>query len=145
MGAEFATISMGEAMNLVEEAPNFALEAGNFGVEAGNSAVQAGNFAANFAEELTLMSEHFFVAADSTDEIAMEETVVVDPNVDNLEFVTRFLTLPIVAREVITSRRQNPILDFTKLVMLTSYQYMNATIEVRYARLVVATKKERNR
>ena len=50
--------------------------------------------AAKFAGKPSLGMEHFFIAADPTDEIVVEEIAVVDPDVENLESITKFLTLP---------------------------------------------------
>ena len=53
--------------------------------------------AAEFAEEPSSGTEHFFIAADPTDEIAVEEIITVDPDVENPKSITTFLTLPTTA------------------------------------------------
>ena len=98
--------------------------------------------AAEFAEESSLGTEHFFIAADPTDQIAVKE--IVAPEVKNPKSITTFLTLSAVAPRT-PSRRRDPIMDFTKSVMLTSDEYVTATLEVRRIRLALAAEKEQNR
>ena len=95
-------------------------------------------------EEPSSGMEHFFVVADLTDKIAVEEIAVVDLDVENPESITTFLTLP-TATPRVTSRRHDPIIDFTKSVMLTSDEYITIVLEVRRTRLALAVEKEQNR
>ena len=100
--------------------------------------------AAEFKEEPSSGMEHYFIAANSMDEIAVEEIAVVDTDVENLESITTFLTLPAAAPHM-TSRRHDLIMDFTKFIMLTSDEYVTAALEVQRTRLALAAEKEQNR
>ena len=73
-----------------------------------------------------------------------KEIATRDPNVHNLESITRFLTLPTVVPRAKSTRR-DPIIDFTKPMMLTSKEYANATLEVKCTRLIVAIEKKKSR
>ena len=101
-------------------------------------------FAAEFEEEPSSQTEHYFIAADPTDEIVVHEIAAVDTNIKNPELIMTFLTLPAAAPRA-TSRRRDPIMDLTKSVMLTSDEYITAALEVRRTRLALATEKETNR
>ena len=100
--------------------------------------------AAEFEEEPSSSTEHYFIAADPIDKIDVEEIAMVDIDVENLESITTFMTLP-AAAPCATSRQHDPIMDFTKSVMLTSDEYVTAALEVRRIRLALAAKKEQNR
>ena len=100
--------------------------------------------AAEFEEEPSSGMEHYFIAADPTDEIAVNEITAVDTDIENLKSITTFLTLPTAAPRA-TSRRCDPIMDFTKSVMLTSDEYATAVLEVRRTRLALVAEKEQNR
>ena len=71
----------------------------------------------------------------------IEEIAIMDPNVHNPKSIMQFLTLPAVASRA-TSTRQGLIMDFTKSIMLTSQEYMNAALEVRCLRFVLIAEKE---
>ena len=67
-----------------------------------------------------------------------------DPNVENPESITKFLTLP-PAMPRAMSRYRDSIMDFTKSVMLTSDEYVTTALEVRQTRLALVAEKEQNR
>ena len=100
--------------------------------------------ATEFEEEPSLGTEHYFIAADPTDEIAVEAIAAVDTNVENRESITTFLTLHATVPRA-SSRRHDPIMDFTKSVMLMSDEYVTAALEVWRTRLALADEKEQNR
>ena len=100
--------------------------------------------AAEFEEEPTSHTKHFFIAADPTDEIAVQEIAAVDTDIENPELITTFLTLPAVAPHA-SSRRHDPIMDFTKSVMLMSDEYVTAALEVHRTRLALVVEKEQDR
>ena len=83
---DFANVG---AVNFAPDAKNCASECRIYALENGNSAPQSLSLATNFADELSLGNEHFFVVVDLTDKIAVEEIVAVeeiaavDPNVEN--------------------------------------------------------------
>ena len=88
---------------------------------------------------------HFFVAADPADtsEEAREIT-----GIENAEgephSITRFLTLPTNTARA-TSRRRDPLLDFTKSIILTSDEYSAAVERLNDAKQSAAREKERLR
>ena len=100
--------------------------------------------AAEFTEEPSSGSKHFFIAANPTDEIVVEEIAALNPDIENPESITTFLTLPAAASRT-TLRQCDPIMDFTKSVMLTLNEHIIIALEVRRTRLALAAEKERNR
>lgn len=60
---------------------------------------------------------------------------------DGVGSITQFLTLPIVAARVNT-RSRDPIMDFSKPIMLTSDQYIAAAAKLNESRAQAARQKE---
>jgi hypothetical protein len=89
-------------------------------------------------------TKHFFVNIDNADPDVEEEAMRFDPDVFQLLSLTRFLTLPIVAVRA-KPRKTDPIINFTKSIVLTSYQYMEAAQQLQNAREEAARDKDRER
>ena len=100
---------------------------------------------AEFDEVPDSSAFHYFVAPDPTDrgegalEIATIDNTEGEPN-----SITRFLTLPTIAARV-SSKRKDPLLDFTKSKILTSDEYTSAVQRLNDAKELAAREKERLR
>ena len=88
---------------------------------------------------------HFYVDADTSDPAIAEEAAGLDPTVSNPESITQFLTLPTITRRVPRRRLNDPIMDFTKSIILTSESYMNAVEKLQQKKEEATRAKERNR
>ena len=90
-------------------------------------------------------ASHFFVAPDPSD-CAEEggEFDGVDIAEGEPELITRFLTLPTITARA-SSRRRDPLLDFTKSKILTLEEYAAAVERLNDAKEVAAREKERMR
>jgi hypothetical protein len=90
-------------------------------------------------------ASHFFVAPDPSD-CAEErgEIAGVDIAEGEPESITRFLTLPTITARA-SSRRKDPLLDFTKSKILTSDEYAAAVQRLNDAKEFAAREKERMR
>ena len=86
-------------------------------------------------------AEHFFVDADPSNEATAAEVLGLEGDPDGVESITRFLTLPTVAQRV-NARHRDPIMDFSKSIMLTSEQYISAAAHVQEAKASAARQKE---
>ena len=90
-------------------------------------------------------ASHFFVAADPAD---ISEEALEIMSIDNVEgepqSITRFLTLPTTTARA-SSRRRDPLLDFTKSIILTSDEYTAAVQRLNDAKELAAREKERLR
>ena len=128
----------GGQANFAERPQNLPSNAANMTENIMNSRVEPPMLIAEFAVEPCEAIEHYFIVVDRVDDIAVEEIAAMDSNVENLESITTFLMLPTVAARAM-SRRRDPTMDFTKSIILTSEAYVNALLEVRRARLAVAT------
>ena len=82
--------------------------------------------------------------ANSSDLNFVEDVVGYERDGDATDSIRRFLTLPTVTARV-TQKFRDPIMDFTKSIMLTSDEYVNATAQVRQAKADAARDKERAR
>jgi hypothetical protein len=74
---------------------------------------------------------HFFVDADTSDPAIAEEAVGLDPTVSTPESIMRFLTLPTITAKAPRRRFIDPVVDFTKSVMLTSDIYVRAVEQLQ--------------
>jgi hypothetical protein len=88
--------------------------------------------------------EHFFVDADPSLPEASSEVVGLEVEAAAVGSITQFLTLPTVAARV-SRRSKDPIMDFSKSIMLTSDQYINAATQLKEARAESARQKEQAR
>ena len=90
-------------------------------------------------------ASHFFVAPDPSD-CAKErgEIAGVDIAEGEPESITRFLTLPTITARA-SSRRKDPLLDFTQSKILTSDEYAAAVQRLNDAKEFAAREKERMR
>jgi hypothetical protein len=82
------------------------------------------------AEPPTAATEHFFVDMESSDPILVDEISGLADDVKHAQSITRFLTLPIVTQRS-NPRNRDPVVDFTKSVILTSDQYLAATTQLQ--------------
>ena len=89
--------------------------------------------------------EHFFVDAGTSNPANAEEVVGLDPTISNPESITRFLTLPTITARAPRRRLIDPIVDFSKSVMLTSDSYVNAIEQLQEKKEEAARAKERYR
>jgi hypothetical protein len=78
----------------------------------------------------TLGTHHFFVDRDSIDHALDDEIAGMDNDGDEPESITRFLTLPIVTQDC-NPRMKDPVVDFSKSVILTSDQYVAAATQMQ--------------
>jgi hypothetical protein len=86
-------------------------------------------------------AEHFFVDADPSNPTTADEVIGLEDNPDGVDSITRFLTLPTVAARV-NARHRDPIMDFSKSIMLTSEQYISAIAQVQEAKASATRQKE---
>jgi hypothetical protein len=88
---------------------------------------------------------HFFVAPDPADSgEGAVEIATIDAGEGEPESITRFLTLPTIAARA-SSKRRDPLLDFTKSKILTSDEYTAAIQRLNDAKELAAREKERMR
>lgn len=101
----------------------------------------AADLEADLAEVPDSNSEHFFVDADPSNPTTADEVIGLEANPNDVESITRFLTLPTVAARV-NARHRDPIMDFSKSIMLTSEQYISAAAQVQEAKAAATRQKE---
>lgn len=90
-------------------------------------------------------ASHFFVAPDPADSgEGAVEIATIDAGEGEPESITRFLTLPTIAARA-SSKRRDPLLDFTKSKILTSDEYTAAVQRLNDAKELAAREKERLR
>ena len=106
--------------------------------------IQSADIEAELAEVPDSSAVHFFVDADLTDPTIADEVVGLEQNADAVGSITQFLTLPTVAARI-NPRKRDPILDFSKSIMLTSEQYINAAAQMKEAKVTAARQKEQAR
>ena len=97
---------------------------------------------ADLAARQSPLVTYFFVDADPIDPNLAEDTGAADPKVQLLESITRFLTVPSIAPRV-TQRHQDPIMDFTKSIILTSDKYIEVAAKLRQAKEDATKEKQR--
>ena len=85
---------------------------------------------------------HFYVDADPNDATVVDDVAGAELQAQSLESITRFLALPSTTPRL-NQKHQDPIMDFTKLIILTSDEYMEAAVEVRQAKEDAAKEKQR--
>jgi hypothetical protein len=91
------------------------------------SGISGVDLQSDFDSILASTSHHFFVDIDSSGPLVAEEIVGLDPIVTNWESITQFLTLPTITTRANPRRRTtDPLVDFTRSVMLTSDVYLDA-------------------
>ena len=95
----------------------------------------------DLAEVPDCNAEHFFVDTDPSNAATAEEVLGLEAHPDGIESITRFLTLPTVAQRL-NARHHDPIMDFSKSIMLTSDQYISAAAHVQEAKAIAARQKE---
>lgn len=88
--------------------------------------------------------QHFFVDADPSLPEAASEVVGFEADAAGEGSITQFLSLPTVAARV-NRRSKDPIMDFSKSIMLTSDQYINAAAQLKEAKAASAREKEQAR
>lgn len=106
--------------------------------------VQNVDMEAEFAEVPNSSAVHFFVDADPVDPSAADEVVGVEEAADTVGSITQFLTLPTVSARVST-RSRDPIMNFSKFIMLMSEQYIEAAAKLKDAKAKAARQKEQTR
>ena len=87
------------------------------------------NIATDLSRDPNAETEHFFVGVDPAEPTPPEEIGGLDPEVQAPDSITQFLQLPSFTPRA-NSRRRDPIVDYTKSVILTSAEYEDATIAV---------------
>jgi hypothetical protein len=111
--------------------------------EKGNSHdMEATHIETEMAEEPNSQAEHFFVDCDRNDQGLAEEIAGLDPAIEEVDSMTRFLTLPTVTKRS-KPKFRDPILDFTKSHILTSEEFTNAMQRWKESRENAAKEKER--
>ena len=133
-----------------EEQGGMAAHAGNEGQahctaeEGGNVDIPQANAAdleVDLAEVPDCNAEHFFVDADPSNPATTDEVLGLKADPDGVESITRFLTLPTVVPWV-NARHRDPVMDFSKLIMLTSDQYISAAAHVQEVKAAAARQNE---
>jgi hypothetical protein len=91
-------------------------------------------------------SHHFFVDTDSSDVLVVEEAASLDPTITNPESITQFLMLSTITTRANPRRRTiDPLVDFTKSLMLTSDVYLDAVQQLQERKIQTARNKERRK
>ena len=119
-----------------EQATEEAIDGGEEGC------FESQEIAIDLASEQATEAMHFFVHADPTDPDVPDDIGIVDPDVECLNSITRFLTLSTMTPRV-SYKHRDPIIDFTKSIMLTSDEYMQAATELCQSKIDAAKEKER--
>jgi hypothetical protein len=89
-------------------------------------------------------NEHFFVHVDPNDpDVDIVEEMDSDAGEENPS-ITKFLTLPTTFARV-SNKKQDPIVEFTKLIMLTSHAYIHAVEQLKLRSEEASKEKERRR
>lgn len=107
-------------------------------------AVDRAEIEAEFAAVPDSNVQHFFVDADPSLPEAASEVVGFEADAAVEGSITQFLTLPTVAARV-NRRSKDPIMDFSKSIMLTSEQYINAAAQLKEAKAASTRQKEQAR
>ena len=102
---------------------------------------EAENIEADFAEVPLSTAEHFFVDVDPANPCEDEELVGLEAGSENVPSITKFLTLPTVAARA-SARMRDPIMDFSKSIMLTSEEHMATATHLKEAKENAARQKE---
>ena len=103
-----------------------------------------GDIAADLNRDPDVDTEHFFVRVDPTEPTPPEEIGGLDPEVHVPDSITQFLQLPSFTPRA-NSRQRDPIVDYTKSVILTSAEYEDAAIVVVNKRDRAIKEKERQK
>jgi hypothetical protein len=88
-----------------------------------------GDIAANLSRDPDVDTEHFFVGVDPAEPTLPKEISGLELEVQVPDSITWFLQLPSFTPRA-NSRRGDPIVDYTKFVILTSAEYEDTTIAV---------------
>jgi hypothetical protein len=89
-------------------------------------------------------NEHFFVHVDPNDpDVDIVEEMDSDAGEENPS-ITKFLTLPTTSARV-SNKKQDPIIEFTKSIMLTSDAYIQAVEQLKLRSEEASKEKERRR
>ena len=100
--------------------------------------------AMDFAANPTAGPKHFFVGPEQSEGVKDDDLIGLELDDVEENSITQFLTLPtITARS--NPRRRDPILDFTKSIILISEDYISPTRSKREAKVLAAQEKERNK
>lgn len=99
--------------------------------------------AAELKDEPSADVNHFLVHGNEDDPLAPREIGGVDTTVDDVESMTRLLTLSSLV-PLLSCRHQDPALDFSKLLMLTSNEYVAAVEYKSKAKIDPAEERQRN-
>ena len=75
-------------------------------------------------------TQYFFVNRDSVDPVLNDEITGLDNDGNEPESITCFLTLPTITQRC-NPHTKDPIVDFSKSVILTSDQYIAATTQMQ--------------
>lgn len=111
------------------------------GEEGNTPQARVADLKADLAEVPDSNSEHFFVDADPSSPTTADEVIGLEAGIDGVESITRFLTLLTVAARV-NARHHDPIMDFSKSIMLSSEQYISAAAQVQEAKAATTRQKE---
>ena len=107
-------------------------------------AIDRAEIEAEFAAVPDSNVKHFFVDADPSLLEASSKVVGLEAEAAAMGSITQFLTLPTVATRV-SRWSKDPIMDFSKSIMLTSDQYINATTQLKEARAKSTRQKKQAR
>lgn len=107
-----------------------------------SEATESEGIETEMAAEPSSQAEHFFVDCDTADAGLAEEVAGLDPAIEEVESITRFLTLPTVTARS-KPKFRDPILDFTTSHILTSEEFTKAMEAWKESRENAAKEKER--
>ena len=89
-------------------------------------------------------TQHYFVDIDNENPDLRDEVVGLDPAIMEPHLLTRFLMLP-TATTRINPKKQGPIVNFAKSIILTSDQYVESAHQMRTRREEATTTEECNK
>lgn len=81
---------------------------------------------------------------DDADPDVEEEAARLEQGILEPQSITRFLTLPSLTKRI-NPKKWDPIVNFAKLIILTSDQYIEVVQEIKTRREEAAMAKEKNR
>ena len=83
-----------------------------------------------FAEAPRATTSYYFVAVEDSDVGVDEDIAGLEPNDEEPSSITQFLQLPTVTART-SGKRKDPIIEFSKSIIITSCQYMEAAAAVK--------------
>ena len=108
------------------------------------SPVLSAKLEADLAQAPSAEIQHYFVDVDDKNPDLRDEAAGLNPDIIEPHSLTRFLTLPTVTTRI-NPKKQDPIVNFAKSVILILDQYVEAAHQMRTRREETATTKVRSK